>query len=209
MAQGWSDVSGMTPVGGTPDNLLGTKLPFSTDLASLGMSEDQISTLYNAAAAHDQVLKANYWIGAIATLLNDAALVALPAARDIESIASIRSASGGMEALAARADEIHSALDPIAQKLRTTAVLETSGGNIIAGGARDLSPAQRALLRQGEIAAKLPGADAEVTALSHANRLGLQPRAMAVTRTICPECAATIRASGGTLISPTTAIWPR
>lgn len=51
---------------------------------------------------------------------------------------------------ATRADEIHRALDPIARGRRTTAVLRTkdSGGktvDVLAGGARDLSPAQRAL----------------------------------------------------------------
>lgn len=97
-------------------------------------------------------------------------------------------------------------LDPIAQAQRTTAVLRTSGGDIVAGGARDLTPAQRALLGPGEIAAKLPRAHAEVTALQHAAGAGLSPEAMAVTRGICPQCAASIEASGGTLTSPTTVI---
>ena len=95
-----------------------------------------------------------------------------------------------------------------AQAQRTTAVLRTSGGNIVAGGARDLSPIQKALLGPGEIAAKLPGAHAEVTALTHAQQSGLTPQAMAVTRTICPQCATAIEVSGGKLTSPTTVIWP-
>jgi RHS repeat-associated protein len=109
--------------------------------------------------------------------------------------------------LAGRAAEIHGVLDPIAQTQRTTAVLQTSAGRIIAGGARDLSPAQRALLGSGEIAARLPGAHAEVTALSAARALGATPEAMAVTRAICPQCAAAIEGSGGTITSPTRAIW--
>jgi tRNA(Arg) A34 adenosine deaminase TadA len=108
---------------------------------------------------------------------------------------------------AARAAEIHGALDPIAQGMRTTAVLETSAGRIIAGGARDLTPAQRALVGPGEIAARLPGAHAEVTALRAAEGLGATPQSMAVTRAICPECAAAITQSGGVLTSPTTVEW--
>ena len=112
---------------------------------------------------------------------------------------------GESGALAARAQEIHSALDPIAQAQRTTAILRTSGGDIIAGGTRDLAPAQRALLGPGEIAATLPGAHAEITALSAARAGGLIPETLATTRAICPACAAVIEANGGTLTSPTTA----
>jgi len=106
-----------------------------------------------------------------------------------------------------RASQVHGVLDPIAQTRRTTAVLQTDAGRIVASGVRDLTPAQRALLGSGEIAAKLPGAHAEVTALQAAQRLGATPRAMVVTRVICPQCTAVIEASGGTLTSPTTAIW--
>jgi RHS repeat-associated protein len=116
-------------------------------------------------------------------------------------------ASGGTGDLAARAEQVHDALDPIAQNQRTTAVLQTSGGTIVAGGVRDLTPAQRALLGPGEIAAKLPGAHAEVTAIQAAQQAGLTPEAMAVTRVICPQCAAAIEAIGGALTSPTTAVW--
>ena len=112
-------------------------------------------------------------------------------------------------ALVSRANEVHSALHPITQEMRTTAVLETNGGRIVAGGGADLAPAQRALLGPSEVAAKLPGAHAEITALEHAAQSGLTPQAIGVTRTICPECEAAIRASGGTLTSPTTAVWPR
>jgi hypothetical protein len=110
--------------------------------------------------------------------------------------------------LASRAGEIHSVLDPIAQAQRTTAILRTTGGiDIVAGGARDLSPAQRALLGSGEVAATLPGAHAEVTALQHAAQSRMTPASMAVTRAICPMCAAAIEESGGVLTSPTTVIW--
>ncbi len=112
-------------------------------------------------------------------------------------------------AQAARARQVHSVLHPIAQTRRTTAVLDTSRGRIVAGGARDLSPAQRAALRSGETPASSPGAHAEVTALGHAASSGARPRAMGASRPFCASCAAAITESGGRVISGTTAVWPR
>jgi RHS repeat-associated protein len=129
------------------------------------------------------------------------------------SITKCKAADTG--ALVSRASEVHSALDPIAQQMRTTAVLETSGGRVVAAGGRDLTLAQRLLLGPGETAARLPGEHAEITALHHAGQNGSTPQAIGIyggeagTRVICPECEAAIRASGGTLTSPTTAVWPR
>ncbi len=112
--------------------------------------------------------------------------------------------------IGARVEAVHGALDPIAAGRRTTAALDTvEGTRVIAAGGRDLSPAQRALMAPGEVAAKLPGAHAEVTALQHAAQNGLTPAQMAVSRTICPTCRAAIEQSGGQLTSPTTAIWPK
>jgi Cytidine and deoxycytidylate deaminase zinc-binding region len=122
-------------------------------------------------------------------------------------VESSLAARGGVS-LAERAAQIHGALDPIAQAQRTTAVLRTTAGDIVAGGARDLTPAQRALLGPGEIAARAPGVHAEATALGEAARMGATPLEMAVTRVICPQCAAAIEASGGRLTSPTTVVWP-
>jgi hypothetical protein len=120
--------------------------------------------------------------------------------------------SGGSETttigLAERVAQIHGVLDPIAQEMRTTAVLETNLGRIIAGGTRDLAPVQRGLLAEGEIATQAPGIHAEITALWAAARLGATPRGIAVSRVICPRCAAAIEASGGRLTSPKTAAWP-
>jgi hypothetical protein len=111
---------------------------------------------------------------------------------------------------AARVDEIHSALDPIAQSMRTAAVLETKGGTrIIAGGARDLAPAQRALIGAGEVAAKLPGAHAEVTALQHATQNGLIPTELVASRAFCAECIQLIESLGGKLVGSATAIFPK
>jgi tRNA(Arg) A34 adenosine deaminase TadA len=67
---------------------------------------------------------------------------------------------------------------------------------------------QRALLDPGEVAARSPRAHAEITALQFAETNGLSPEALAVTRAICPQCAAAIQQSGGRLLNPFEAIWP-
>ncbi|XXU32019.1 RHS repeat-associated core domain-containing protein [Sorangium sp. So ce887] len=131
--------------------------------------------------------------------------------RGLGALAEESAAVGAVTAtpLAARAQQIHGVLHPVAQRMRTTAALDTTGGRIIAGGGPDLTPSQRALLVPGEISASLPNAHAEITALTHAQQAGLTPQALAVTRAICPQCAVSIESSGGVLISPTTATWPR
>jgi RHS repeat-associated protein len=114
----------------------------------------------------------------------------------------------GAAALSQRAQTIQNVLDPIAQAQRTTAALRTDAETIIGGGVRDLTPAQRAALQSGEIAARLPGEHAEVTVLTAAQEAGLVPRLLATTRTICPVCASYIESLGGRLTSPTTATFP-
>ena len=122
----------------------------------------------------------------------------------------LQAASDGVPAIGARVGEIHGVLDPIAAGRRTTAALDTiEGTRVLASGGRDLSPAQRALMAPGEVAAKLPGAHAEVTALQHAAQNGMTPAQMAVSRAICPACRTAIEQSGGQLTSSTTATWPR
>ena len=128
--------------------------------------------------------------------------------RASKAIEGVDIVAGGTEALATRARQIHSALGEIAQTHRTTAVLDTTAGRIVASGGRDLSLVQQRMLVEGEIAGKLNKAHAEVTALKTARNLGGTPRLMAVSRKICPQCTAAIEASGGTLTSPTTAVWP-
>lgn len=111
--------------------------------------------------------------------------------------------------MGSRVEAVHGALDPIAQTRRMTAGLDTAEGTrILAAGGRDLSPAQRAVLAQGDTAARLPGAHAEATALEHAAANGLTPAQMSVSRPICSACATRIEQSGGRLTSPTTAEWP-
>jgi hypothetical protein len=109
-----------------------------------------------------------------------------------------------------RVKEVHGTIDRIAQSQRTTAVLETADGTrIVASGGRDLTPAQRALLGPGEIAAKSPGSHAELTALEHAVRSGLHPAQINASLPFCPECIKAIESAGGKITSPTTAEFPR
>ena len=116
--------------------------------------------------------------------------------------------SAAEAALGARANALHSALDPIAQNSRTTAALSTrQATTVLAGGGRDLSPAQRALARAGEIVVRNPGAHAEVTAVRGAQGAGLAPQGIGVSRPICQACQAFLEESGATLTSPTTAWW--
>jgi RHS repeat-associated protein len=109
--------------------------------------------------------------------------------------------------LASRVQQVHRALHPIAQRMRTTAGAVTrQGQTIFAGGARDLSPAQRQVVEQaGNVVAKMPGAHAEVTILNAVQQGGL--RIINASRTICPSCAEAIEAAGGRLINAFTAIW--
>jgi RHS repeat-associated protein len=110
--------------------------------------------------------------------------------------------------LAARAKEINGVIDPIAQSMRTTAVLRTTAGDIVASGGRDLTKAQIASLRAGEVsAAPMPGAHAEVTAITDALNSGSTPQTLGVSRQICSECKAFIQSKGGTIIDPFTASW--
>jgi len=109
---------------------------------------------------------------------------------------------------AARASEIHAVLDPIAQARRTTAVLRTDVGNIVAGGARDLAPVQRVALGAEEIAARAPGVHAEVTAIEHANQIGATPQVLTSTRPFCPACTAAIEKAGAIIKDVKTAVWP-
>lgn len=75
------------------------------------------------------------------------------------------------------------------------------GPNVIASGGRDLSPIQRAIAGPDDLLGKSPSAHAEVTALDAAERAGLTPSQMAVSRPICSECQAAIEASGGQVAS--------
>jgi tRNA(Arg) A34 adenosine deaminase TadA len=73
------------------------------------------------------------------------------------------------------------------------------GTDGLAGGGRDLSPAQRALAGGDDVLGRLPGAHAEITAMEGAGKAGLTPWQMAVSRPICPACQSAIEGSGGTV----------
>ena len=115
-----------------------------------------------------------------------------------------------LRALEKRAHEIHNALThDIERRQRTTAVLSTNEGWIVAGGKQhDLTLAQRKLLYEYEHPAALPKEDAEITALVEAENRGWKPRAIATTREICPECEEFIKSRGGVRKSPTLYIFP-
>jgi hypothetical protein len=110
--------------------------------------------------------------------------------------------------LASRADDLHGALDPIAQTRRTTAVMGTrQGPDVLAGGVRDLTPAQRAMARPGDVLGRLPGEHAEITALKAAGEAGLTPQGIATTTNICPACRVALEEAGATVTGPRSAWW--
>jgi hypothetical protein len=116
-------------------------------------------------------------------------------------------AAEGVPSVVARADELARALDPIAQTHRTAAVLRTNAGDVLGGGGRDLSPAQRALAGAGDRLATFPQAHAEPTVLREALQQGLTPLELGTSRLICPPCQSIIEEFGGTITGPRTASW--
>jgi len=62
-------------------------------------------------------------------------------------------------------------------------------GDIIGGGVRDLSLAQRSLQQQSEILSKLIGEHAETTALHEASARIARPRPIGTTRDFCDAAA--------------------
>jgi RHS repeat-associated protein len=105
-----------------------------------------------------------------------------------------------------RVAKIHGVLDPIAKKQRTTAGVTTKEGKrVFGGGKRDLTPAQRKSLQDGEIAAKNPSEHAEITALERTKAEGLSPQNLEVSRDICPDCASRIQEMGGKITGPKSA----
>lgn len=74
------------------------------------------------------------------------------------SAPQLLAAEGGAR-LAGRVGELTGALDQIAQNSRTEVAMSTREGiDVLAGGVRDLSPAQRALAAGDDILGRLPGA---------------------------------------------------
>ena len=131
-------------------------------------------------------------VGEVATTVAITVVPVVGEAMDAMDAGRLSSASESMN-LGARAQEIHSALDPIAQNMRTTAVGEVSNADgststLVASSRSTLSPAQRAVLRPGETAVSGAG-HAEQTILNNAAQNGQTVTRMGVTRTPCPTCA--------------------
>ena len=102
----------------------------------------------------------------------------------------------------ARAKEIHSVLDPRAQRVRTTAVTETQEGiRVVSSSERRLTPAQRAQLGANEVEGVGVG-HAEVTGINAARGMGLTPTGTSASRPICPGCASSLREQGVDPLSP-------
>jgi RHS repeat-associated protein len=133
---------------------------------------------------------------------------------DVAALVALRGVPLGAAAdsdavlLAERAKEVTGVLDPIAASMRTTAVLRTNAGDIVAGGGKDLTKAQIASLKPGESpATPMPGSHAEVTAITSAINSGSTPQVIGVSRAICPQCQAFIESTGGNLKDSFTATW--
>jgi RHS repeat-associated protein len=95
--------------------------------------------------------------------------------------------------LGVRAAEIHGALDPIAQSMRTTAVANVTNADgtvstLVSSSNNTLAPVQRAVLKPGETAVSGAG-HAEETILNAAQKNGQTVNTMGVSRTPCPSCA--------------------
>jgi hypothetical protein len=113
--------------------------------------------------------------------------------------------AGGCGKLAERATEIHSALKTGTQGRTTTAIVDATDASgkkvkLVASSENALRPAQREVLKRGEIAVTGTG-HAEVTALNAAKQMGLKPRKVAASRPICPNCAKEIDEAGAEAVS--------
>jgi RHS repeat-associated protein len=108
--------------------------------------------------------------------------------------------------LPTRAGQIHGAVGgPVTRSKTTVAIarVTTREGvrqTLVASSERVLRPAQRALLKAGEIPVKGPG-HAEVTALNAAKAAGQRVTDVAVSRPVCVDCATAIRAVGARIHS--------
>jgi RHS repeat-associated protein len=125
-------------------------------------------------------------------------------------------------AIRARAEEIHAALDSIALNMRTTVVIRarTATGEIVdvvaVGAKADIASVQIQVLnmqggavRGGEVAAKLSGADAEMTALHYIHTQSWTPLAGAVSRDVCGVCTMTMMqpACGAVFVNSREFLW--
>ena len=112
--------------------------------------------------------------------------------------------------LEGRATELSELLGDIARNHRVTAAGSTwEGPTVVGGGRRDLDPIQRRAAGS-DITAHWPGEHAEPTVLQEMFARGLSPRALSMSGgpgEFCPACRVIIVENGGTIISPTQAVW--
>jgi hypothetical protein len=107
-----------------------------------------------------------------------------------------------------RATEVHSKLDDIEFRNRTTGVMSTDGGDIIGAGAHDLKAVQRKMSHSDEIVAVSPGVHAEITLLDEAGVRTLEPEAIVTTWNFCPECLDELKEAGAVIVDPRAALFP-
>jgi hypothetical protein len=101
-----------------------------------------------------------------------------------------------------RAKEIHQAVPEPTQRRTTVAVTETKEGTrVISSSERRLRPAQRKLLKKGEVEGVGPG-HAEVTGVKASKEIGLKPTGTAASRPICNNCAEYLGKEGVDPLSP-------
>jgi RHS repeat-associated protein len=101
--------------------------------------------------------------------------------------------------LQARAEEVHNhSPDPIAAKQQDVVAMSTENGpDVIAGGTRDIRPAQREAMSADDFEARMANQHAEVTAVERAKEAGLTPRALAsYPYEICPACTQYLEEEG-------------
>ena len=109
---------------------------------------------------------------------------------------------GIRETAEARAKKIHSALDPRAQRHRTTAVTETKEGTrIVTSSSPRLTPKQRKILNDDEIEGIGKG-HAEPKGVKAAEDLGLTPTETAATRPVCKNCQIELDEKGIDILTP-------
>ncbi len=106
-----------------------------------------------------------------------------------------------------RATEIHQAVPAATQSRTTIAVGEGTDANgnsvrVVGSSEPALRPAQRSMLKSGEVEAKGAG-HAEVTVANHAAQNGITLNSVGASRPICPSCFITLQDLG---IQPTTSL---
>jgi RHS repeat-associated protein len=137
-----------------------------------------------------------------ANALLQAGMMAGPMGDEKAAVTMVEDGGRVVSSLEQRAKELHSLLDPRAQRMRTTAVTETKEGIKIISSSNDkLAAVQKAALNPGEVAAEGAG-HAEVTGINAAKQAGLTPTATAASRPICPPCAQALKEQGVTPASP-------